>query len=97
MPNVPGTQNIIGFKYLFCGYAVQEWFDSNDIEEKYSQGNKVIVEQSVKLYKRCWKLRCDVFPAVNSSQFSGVRAGTAADANVNSKGVIYSFILAVDK
>ena len=51
--NVPGTQNVIGFKYLFRGFVVRDWFGANELENKYSKANKVIVEQSVKFYQQC--------------------------------------------
>lgn len=32
--NVLGSQNIIGFKQLFCGYVVKDWFGSDENQKK---------------------------------------------------------------
>lgn len=51
--SVPGSQNVIGFKMLFRGYVVRDWFGGNVEETKYEKMNKVIVQSCVKLYNKC--------------------------------------------
>ena len=55
--DVPGSQNIIGFKQLFRGYIVKDWFDANVDETKYATANKVIIKECVMFYNQCWKER----------------------------------------
>ena len=42
--NVPGSQNIIGFKSLFRGYIVNDWFSDNKNETKNYEVNKVLTK-----------------------------------------------------
>ena len=51
------TQTEIGYKNLFRGFIVKDWFGYNEDETKYHQMNKMIVQQCVKLYVKCWKYR----------------------------------------
>lgn len=39
--NVAGSQSCIGFKQLFRGFILKDWFGSNDEEKKYLEANKI--------------------------------------------------------
>ena len=58
--DVPGSQNVIGFKMLFRGYVVKDWFGGNSEETKYHNTNRMIVKSCVKLYHDCWCQRNDL-------------------------------------
>jgi len=51
--NVPGSQNFIGFKNLFRGYVVKDWFSADTEQTKYMNVNPVIVRECVQFYQRC--------------------------------------------
>ena len=57
--HVPRSQNVIGFKMLFRGYIVKDWFGTNSDETKYSYVNQLIVRCCVRLYHKCWLQRND--------------------------------------
>ena len=57
--NIPGTQQLLGYKYVFRGIIVKDWFGANDAEMKYSVLNKVIVQECVRYYLKAWGDRND--------------------------------------
>ena len=52
--SVGGTQELIGYKYIFQGFIVRDW-DSNKTDEmSFSDMNRVIITVAVKFYLHCW-------------------------------------------
>ena len=57
--NIPGSQNVLGYKIIFQRFIVKDWFGANDRKTKYSKLNEMILLRSVAFYKKYWKIRCE--------------------------------------
>ena len=48
--DIGGTQALVGYKYLFRGVIVSDWFGSNESEIRYVDLNTVIIHACVNYY-----------------------------------------------
>ena len=55
--NMRGTQALLGYKYLFRGIVVNDWFGTDDSKGTYHVFNKIIVRLCVKHYVALWRAR----------------------------------------
>lgn len=55
--NYRTTQQILGFKELFRGYVVKDWFGHNEECITCKEHNKIIVTMCVRYYWKCWEHR----------------------------------------
>lgn len=49
-----GTQQLLGYKYIFRGFIVRNWNNSDDTSLKYTALNKIIVKDYIQHYVRMW-------------------------------------------
>ena len=55
--NMTGTQAAIGYKNIFRGFIVRDWFGSNESQQKFGELNRVIVHDAVTHYAANWRVR----------------------------------------
>ena len=47
------NQQYIGFKVLFKGYVIKNWYKANFNATKYAKLNKILIKRCVKYYLEC--------------------------------------------
>lgn len=57
--NIDGTQNLIGYRNIFRGVIVRDWFGNDTSESKYCIANKILVHECVSFYCKMWLKRND--------------------------------------
>ena len=54
------TQQYVGFKALFRGYAVKDWKRADVNCKSYTSLNKILVKRAVLFYGKCWNHRNEI-------------------------------------
>lgn len=54
---IQGTQQLLGYDYLFRGIVIINWHGSNETTVKYKALNKILVKECVNHYVQMWSLR----------------------------------------
>lgn len=54
------TQQYVGFKALFRGYAVKDWKGADVNCKSYTSLNKILVKRAVLFYGKCWNHRNEI-------------------------------------
>ena len=55
VPEYVTTQSIVGMKYVFRGWAVKNWRNVNEMQNKTMKRlNKMLVKECVKFYSKAW-------------------------------------------